>query len=359
MKAGEKVSILGVGMTTGWADASLSLTDLIFSATSAALENSGTDINRIESVVLSAHDLVDGRSLSSMVTAPAAGAYLRDEIRLASDGLAALSLAAARIEAGETEYSIVAAWGRASEGDYVRTSRAAFDPIFEQAFNADEFTLSALRLSAWGARHGLPGEARLRAAAARKLRAGRNPRACPNGIRPVLAAPLIDQDAPLISDIAVAVIVGRKGGPVRIAGLGHGTASSLVGSRDLVAAKPLVDAVSAAAQKAGFGVDATDLYCIAGPTLSDEALALEAIGIATPGAGFSTYAGSAAINPGGGSESGWCYPTGGLVNVVEAYLQLTGRADGCQVPGTPRRALATGLCAMGGQAAHAAFLEAS
>ncbi len=350
---------MGVGMVTGWADASLSLTDLIFKATSAAVRDSGVDMKRIDSVVLSAHDLVDGRSLSSMVTAPAAGAYLRDEIRLASDGLAALSLASARVEAGETDYSIVAAWGRASEGNYARTSQAAFDPLFEQVFQPDEFILSALRLSAWGMRHGMPGQARLDAAAVRKARALTNPRAISDGVRFPLAAPLIAEDAPLMADIAVAAIIGRGPGPVRLAGFGHSAASALIGARDLVEAQPLVDAVGRAASRAGFGTGDVDLFCLAGPTLSDEALTLEALGIAAPGSGYATYAAQAHINPAGGSESGWCFPTCGLVNAVEAYLQLTGRAGPCQITPGPKRALVTGVSAMGGQAAHAAFLEAS
>lgn len=360
MNAGEKkVSILGVGMITGWADASLSLTDLIFAGTKAALDDSGVDIRNIDSVVLAAHDLVDGRSLSSMVTAPAAGAYLRDEIRLASDGLAALSLAAARIQAGETDYSIVAAWGRVSEGNFSRTSQAAFDPAFEQAFKLDEFALSAMRLAAWGNRHAMPGQARADAAAVRRKRAEANPRAISKGFHPVLAAPLIEEDRPVMGDIMVAAILGREPGPVTIAGLGHGTGSPLVGARDLVRAQPLTDAVDGALKEAGVGLGDIDLYCMAEQTLSDEALTLEAIGIAAPGAGYATYAEKANINPAGGSESGWCYPTSGLVNAVEAYLQLTGRAGACQLPGSPKRALATGVSAMGGQAAYAAVLEAS
>ncbi len=344
-------------MVTGWADASLSLTDLIFASVTAALRDSGVDVRRIDSVVLAAHDLVDGRSLSSMVTAPAAGAYLRDEIRLASDGLSALSLASARVEAGETEYSIVAGWGRASEGDYARTSRTGFDPAFEQPFGPDDFTPSALRLSAWAGRHGSPGSARAAAAAERRRRAASNPRASSGGVRPALAAPLAEDDAPLLADIAVAAIIGRETGPVRIAGLGHGTGSPLIGARDLLAQQPLVDAVAGAGAQGGFTAADADVVFLAGPTLSDEALAIEALGLSGAGAGFAAYAERTSINPSGGSESGWCYPTCGLVNAVEAYLQLTGRAGGCQVPGGPNLALATGVSPVGGQLAYAALLE--
>ena len=62
-----------------------------------------------------------------MVTAPAAGAYLRDEIRSGDDGAAAFAAAVVRIEAGEASRSIVATWGRASEHDVGAVSRALFE----------------------------------------------------------------------------------------------------------------------------------------------------------------------------------------------------------------------------------------
>src|SRR5690606_12486030 len=120
-----------------WADASSSLTDLIFLGVSAALRDAGVSMQEVDSVVLAAHDLVDGRSLSSMVTAPAAGAYLRDEIRISGDALSAVSLGAARIAAGESRLTVVAAWGRASEGDFTGTSCALMDPFAVQPFGID------------------------------------------------------------------------------------------------------------------------------------------------------------------------------------------------------------------------------
>src|ERR1700720_906135 len=165
----------------------------------------------VDGVVIAAHDLVDGRSLSSMVTGPAAGAYLRDEVRLAEDGLAAASLAAARIEAGESEYSIVAAWGRASEGDYCSTSRAAFDPFFAQPFGLDEFDISAARLSKWIGLHGNQRYARHEAVEARKKRSASNPRALQKGARyPSVNFPLNEAEAPKFADVVVAAVFGRS-----------------------------------------------------------------------------------------------------------------------------------------------------
>lgn len=348
----------GVAVSVSWQITSASLTDLIFRATTAALKDSNIDLARVDSIVLSAHDLVDGRSLSSMVTAPAAGAYLRDEIRLAEDGLAAMSLASARIAAGETEFSVIAAWGRASEGNYSHTSRFAFDPFLIQPFGVDEFAVSAWRLSAWIGEHGERLEARQRAHTARAARAARNPRAVCADVRPTVNHPMLASEAPRFADIVVAAVIGRPESGVRIAGVGHSSEASMIGDRNLTRMQALREAV-ARARTEGRESAGVDVYQLAGPTLADEAMALEAVQLAPAGEGFDAYAALANVNPSGGSESGWCFPTSGLLNFAECYLQLSGRAGGVQLRGPLRRALATGLSPMGGQVAHAIVLEAA
>ena len=96
-----KVFIEGVSLEVSWKDETRNLSELIFDTVRRAIDDAGSGLEGINSVVLAAQDLVDGRSLSSMVTAPAAGAYLRDEIRYGDDGAAAFAAAVTRIEAGE------------------------------------------------------------------------------------------------------------------------------------------------------------------------------------------------------------------------------------------------------------------
>jgi hypothetical protein len=352
------VFLQGAAVHIGWQNAAASLPELIFRAVDAALTDSELSIHEIDSVVLSAHDIVDGRSLSSMVTAPAAGAYLKDEIRLAEDGLAAMSLASARIEAGESRFSIVAAWGRASEGDYVHTSHFAFDPFLEQPFGLDEFSLSAMRLSEWIREHGEEHEAHQQAISARAERARRNCRSVLVGVRPPVDYPLESGDAPRFADIVVVTVLGGRPRAVHIAGIGHSADFANLGERRLSDMRAVRESVSRACQVAQSDVRQLDVLQLAGPTLPDEALALESIGVAAPGEAFAAYAAMGQVNPSGGSESGWCFPTNGLLNVVEAYYQLTQQAGAGQVAGSPRRALATGVSPLGGQVAHAAVLAA-
>src|SRR5258705_1770504 len=100
-------------LETSWRDERRNLSELIFDTVKRAIDESGRGMAGIASVVLAAHDLVDCRSLSSMVTAPAAGAYLRDEIRYGDDGAAAFAAAVVRVEAGGNGRALLPPRGRA------------------------------------------------------------------------------------------------------------------------------------------------------------------------------------------------------------------------------------------------------
>src|SRR5690606_17016957 len=120
----------GYALNVGWKNREVNLQEWVFGTVRSAINRSGLVANDVDSVVIAAQDLVDGRSLSSMLTATAAAGYLRDEVRVADDGAVALSLADSRINAGLSDVTVVAAWGRASESgsslDLI--SNALYDP---------------------------------------------------------------------------------------------------------------------------------------------------------------------------------------------------------------------------------------
>ncbi|MFG2039819.1 hypothetical protein [Dactylosporangium sp. NPDC048998] len=299
-------------------DASRSLPEFIFATVSAALADAGCTMADVDAVVIAAHDLVDGRSLSSMITGPAAGAYLRDEIRVSDDGLVAVSLAAARLQAHEATRVLVAAWGRASEGSPQRTSRAGFDPVVEQPLGLTDTAVSALRASAYLRRY--PGDRRTEAAAARWRRAA----AAPADADARVVAPLRPAELAVTADAAAAVVLGPHGRGPRVTGVGHGTDRAGIGDRDLVELPAVRDAVVAALRAAGRAVSDVGLAELAGPTLFDEVLTLEAAGLAARGEGLGVFADSGWVNPSGGSAAGDCFPCGGLLRFVAAARRLRG-----------------------------------
>ncbi|MGE4242061.1 thiolase C-terminal domain-containing protein [Ramlibacter sp.] len=352
------VFIESAALDIGWRDETLNLSELIFRTVKRAIDETPDGIRGIESVVLAAHDLVDGRSLSSMVTAPAAGAYLRDEIRYGDDGAAAFAAAVVRIEAGECTRSIVAAWGRASEHDVDAVSRKLFDPLFQGPLGLDELQVSALRAQAW-AQAGGRRDDHARAATRRRDAAAANPRAVRGPTRPVAGTyPLTREDLPVWADIAVAVVLSSKSGPVRVKGMGQASEPYAIGDRDLARMTSARKAAEGALREAGLSPSELDLFEVDGLTLMDEAILLEAVGLAPEGQGLAVLAHDKRVNASGGSAAGYCAPTMGLARIVEATLQIQGRAGAIQQPGV-RRALAVGSSLVAAQTHTAIVLEAA
>jgi hypothetical protein len=348
----------GVALEISFADARRNLSELIFDTVRAAVDDSGRDMGEIDSVVLAAHDLVDGRSLSSMVTAPAAGAYLRDEIRFSDDGASAFAAAMTRLEAGAATRSIVAAWGRSSEHDPDAFSRALFDPYLTRPLALDEFVLSGMRAQLYLADDAVRA-AHDRAVTRRQDAAGRNPRALRSGgFRSAPHYPLVDADMPLWADIVASVVLSAEPTGIRVAGMGQSSEPYLFGDRTLRSIRSLDEAARRALSDARMGSDALDLVEVDGLTLVDEALGLEAVGLVAAGMGMSALADDPRANPSGGGASGYSRPTMGLLRIAEAALQLRGQAGPVQVGGS-RTALASGSSTVAGQTQTAVVLVAA
>jgi hypothetical protein len=331
-----------------WADAELSLPELIFQTVRAALDRGGVEIDEIDSVVLSAHDLVDGRSLTSMTTAPPAGAYLKEEIRLGDDGAAALAVAAAQIRSGQAEAVIVAAWGRASEGDGDAISRALLDPIYGQPLGLRELDISALRASAAlgaFADYAVSREAaieRLARLAGGSTRWGPAPAAIPY--------PLREREVARAADVVSALIVTAAPTDVALTGAGMSSDPYWPGDRELLAMPALRTAARAALGEAGRSVADVDCFELDGPTLFDEALALEAVGAANTGEGMRAIACKDAALPSGGHALGVCAPAMGLVRSVAAL-------DALRDDDATRVAIVSGGSTVAGQTQVALVLE--
>src|SRR5438105_2681012 len=113
-----QIAILGVGRAGREESVSnKNLNELVFAATRRALEDAVVDRSQIDSVVLAGHDVDDGRGITSMTVAGAAGAFMKDEVRVAEDGTFGLMAAASRLMSGHYSLSLVVSWGKASESD--------------------------------------------------------------------------------------------------------------------------------------------------------------------------------------------------------------------------------------------------
>jgi acetyl-CoA C-acetyltransferase len=336
----QRVYVRGSAVHRSWAVASMSLPDVIFSTVRRALDDAGVGISDVDSVVLGAHDLTDGRSLSSMITAPAAGAYGHDEVRLGDDGASAFVVATARVRAGGSRCAIVAAWGRASEGNPDAIANALFDPFFTRPLGMTEIAVSALRAGAALARY--PGYGTWRERAAER-RTGQEPA----GERATAALPLRPHELPVWSDVAAAVVLSAEPGPVEVRGVGMSTEPYDIGDRDLLGLPALRAASRQALRAAELAIGDVDVLELDGLTLFDEALALEAAAVVPAGAGMEAIAQRANVNIDGGFAAGYCAPAMGLVRICEAARRL-------QASGTT--ALATGSSVVAAQSQAAVAL---
>lgn len=312
----QAVYVNGAAVTTTWADARFSLTDLIYDCVQKALADAGIRAADLDAVVLGAHDVVDGRGLTSMVTAPAAAAYLKDETRLGEDGASAFVLGDARVRSGSVGTCLVAAWGRASEGQIDRISNALFDPFTTRPLGMTEMAVSGLRATAALASFPAYDEDRQRAAQSR----ARPPDE--GGRVPSAPWPLRSGELPVWSDLVAAVVVSNKPSPVQVRGLGMSTEPFDIGDRDLLGLPALRQASSQALRAADLMIDDVDVLELDGLTLFDDALAVEAVGAAAEGQGMRAIATGRGVNVGGGSSVGYCDPAMGLVRIATARERL-------------------------------------
>src|SRR5258705_8005536 len=120
--------IVGVGQTPYEVNTGgVSLQELIFEAATLALDDAGLKRQDLDSIVIGSQDLIDGRGISNMQNAGPAGSYLKDEIRIANDGIYALLLASMQIAAGRSRRTLVISWSKASETNVDSVSNAEFE----------------------------------------------------------------------------------------------------------------------------------------------------------------------------------------------------------------------------------------
>jgi len=122
-------------------DSPLQLDEAVFECCSAALKNAGVKRHQIGLTVMSGLDLYDARSISNAQTAPAAAAYLGEELRVEGDATAAFLVGAAGLASGQTEMALIVAVnapeiGSTTEPDIRRirdqVSSYTFDPHIDR-----------------------------------------------------------------------------------------------------------------------------------------------------------------------------------------------------------------------------------
>lgn len=345
----EGVAIVGVGMTQLERKKGATLYDMIFEASSLALSDAGIHRDELDSVVIASSDLIDGVGISSMVTATAAGAYLKDEIKVAEDGIFGLALASLRILSGQFSTSIVVSWSKCSQGPVTDITHLNFEPFYERPFALNMITASALQATRYKAKYNIKEEDAAQVVVTNRRNGKANSRAClreavsANDVvsSRMMASPLRELDLSCFCDGACALVLTRapktrslSNPPVWIRGIGWSTDTYYMGGRELSELSSLRDCSRRAYGMAGIKdpareIDVAEIYDF---TSYQELMALEALGFCKPGEGGRFLADTGLpVNPSGGLLSSNPYFASGLIRVAEASLQLQRKASGIQI----------------------------
>jgi acetyl-CoA C-acetyltransferase len=365
-----RVCIVGVGQTHHRGPGgNLAYYEIAFQAARAALDDTGLTRGDIDTVLASGWDVLDGRTISDMYLVPAAGGYLKDSAKVADDGVLAFAYAYMRIASGAFDTALVMGHGHA-EGPTELVSNVAMDPFFYRPLGMSATAALALQASSYAARYGVSEGLAAAVVEKNRCQGVNNPYAHLRSAitrdevlaSKMVASPLRELDCRPESVGAVALVLSSEDRAKRIAsrwatveGIGWATSSYYIGATDLWRLGALANAAQQAYGMAGIDdpLAELDVAEVHDMTSYHELMAYEGMGWAQEGSGgrlieegATSMEGRLPVNPSGGALSTNIGAGTGLARVVEAALQVMGRADGHQVEA--RTALAHGVSGLAG-----------
>jgi acetyl-CoA acetyltransferase len=314
------------------------LEELVFDTTRAALDDAGVERAAIEQVTIAACDELDGRSISSMLLAMPAGAYLKDEIKCTDSGLTGLCLGAARTASGFGDLGLVVSWSKSSTAPFDDVMRMRAEPFYLRPVGMNNAIADGLFAGAVAHEFGLGEDDAAAQVLAYQAQAARNPRAVGDRLlaardiaaSPYVAAPLRRGHMAPVSDGAVALVLASgdwlarhpTAQPLaRLSGFGWASDSYALGRDRLTGLASFRKAFGDALAMAGIGqgdLDAVELDAQTGWHAAAYARALDGLSVSP-------------LAPSGGPFAQNPYFCTGLNHVAEAVLQVSGRAGPVQL----------------------------
>lgn len=375
----DRVGIVGIATSRLCEDYTDIFYNLSFEVAREALKDAGIDRGDLDNLVLAGYDLAVGRTISNMYTAPAAGGYLKDEIRVSDDGIYALALADMRVRSG-FDITMVLAYGVTSECPVEYISNLIADPHFHRPIGLFDKNAAAAQVSAYTNRYNVTQEDAAGVVVKNRECAAGNRKALVR--RPITTAgvarspydcwPLRSADLPPRADGTCAVILAGeetarrlRSDPVWISGLGWSNDTYYMGDKDLAHLESVRFAARRAYRMSGITdpVKDLDLAEIHENTSYHELMKYEALGFCERGegagllsSGVTSSGGSLPVNMSGGALGGDPLAATGLYRVAEAALQLRGTPQGKVVPDA-RTALAEGSVGLGVQGSCVVILQ--
>lgn len=318
--------------------------DLISDTVNTALLGSGLDIRDIDVVIDCGSDVLDGRSISNCGFLGAMGAHHKEESRVEEDGLFGAMYAVNKVAAGAAKVGMIIAYSKPSESIVENYYRTIAEPFYQRPVGLNKAVASGLLASQYLSETGageedlaaIASHAWTRAAANPKVKDARAASAADVLAGRLVAAPLRELALSRPLDGAVVVIVATESiatrltpNPVWVTGMGSSMESQFLSER----ARGRLEAAEVAARSAIRRSGRSDassfgLAEVSGTSAAEEAMVIEALGIAPRGKAASVYGGAVDINPSGGAIPADPIMATGLVRLHEAADRLRGRIPG-------------------------------
>jgi len=335
------------------ADEGNSLSEIAFNCSRAILDKYKLERNDLDLIVIACDDLLDGRSISSMVTAAPAGAILKEFVKVPGDGTFALAYAYQCIQAGFGDLILVSSWSTVSEAPYHNITKLTFDPFYMRPF-FDGISSKGMQASRYVSKYSISDRQAAMVAVKNRSNGAANPLAHLRKkvtMEEVLSSELLSypirklEDCTL-SDGACAVLLASPKlaasfeKAVSIRGIGWDTDSYSMGDRDLGEIPSLRNAAKRAYAMASIKDPSTEINVAEVSDISSyhELMIYEGLGLCGVGeggrfmeAGYTQLGGNLPVNPSGGLISSNPTSAAGLDRVVECYKQLCADAGAGQV----------------------------
>ena len=363
----ERIAIVGVGQTKyERMKKGDSFADMVFEATSKALQDARMAIKEIDNVVTVSNDFWDGRTISSMAVQDACGSRHKDISTVEGDGVYGAFYGAMRVLSGSFGTTLVVAHNKCSQSRMNQITNAMFDPIYTRALGLDAVTSSAMQARAYMDAFGVTAEQLAKVSVKNHRNAKNNPLAqialdltVEDVLKSrMLADPLHLLDASPITDGAAAVLWANetaarkaKKEPVWLKGVGHMSDAYHLGDRDLARSPALIGAAQKAYAMAGIAdpLKQLDVAEVSDVFSYMELMWYEGLGFCPEGGGgrlidsdATEMGGDLPVNPSGGCLSANPVLVAGLARLIECVLQVRGEANARQVQGCST-ALAHGI----------------
>ena len=348
------------------------LRETTYEVTKSILNQVGMRREDLGTIISSSSDFWQGISCSNSVYYEAIGAYLKDSSKTEEDGAAAFEYGLMRVMSGHFDTCLVHSITKASEIPSLNMLTNIYaDPFFQRPIGLDDVSTAALQARLYMNKYKITEEQAAKVVVKNLGNALNNPYAHKQEKisvdkvlkSKVMAYPIKELDCSPSSDGTCALLLASEekakkltNNPVWVKGIGWSVDHSFFGDRDLI------DGVLSKAAKKAYSmagitnpIKELDVAEICEPYSFQELLWYEQLGLCGKGeggklidSGVTAMSGKLPVNPSGGVLATNPYVARGLIRIIEAALQVMGKADKRQVPGV-KTALAHSTHGFAGQ----------